>query len=96
MTWSWGGGNPFRLGYRYYRNRKVLPLPPAKDLRICFAHSAYQVKAAFDAMQELWNEIVPSVQYETVEEMIIFTPEVQGVKQTQATIILFDDAYIAE
>ncbi|MCB0995293.1 MAG: ABC transporter substrate-binding protein [Acidimicrobiales bacterium] len=53
-------------------------------------------KAAFDAMQELWNEIVPSVQYETVEEMIIFTPEVQGVKQTQATIILFDDAYIAE
>ncbi|MCB0150747.1 MAG: hypothetical protein KDE01_24240, partial [Caldilineaceae bacterium] len=33
MTWSWGGGNPFRLGYRYYRNRKVLPLPPAKDLR---------------------------------------------------------------
>ena len=33
MTWSWGGGNPFRLGYRYYRNRKLLPLPPAKDLR---------------------------------------------------------------
>ena len=33
MTWSWGGGNPFRLGYRYYRNRKLLPLPPAKDFR---------------------------------------------------------------
>ena len=33
MTWSWGGGNPFRLGYRYYRNRKMLPLLPAKDLR---------------------------------------------------------------
>lgn len=25
-------------------------LPSAKDLRICFAHSAYQVKAAFDGM----------------------------------------------
>lgn len=25
-------------------------LPSAKDLRICFGHPAYQVKAAFDAM----------------------------------------------
>lgn len=33
LTWSWGGGNPFRLGYRYYRNRRLLPLPPGKDLR---------------------------------------------------------------
>ena len=33
LTWSWGGGNPFRLGYRYYRNRRVLTLPPSKDLR---------------------------------------------------------------
>ncbi|HHW84591.1 MAG TPA: hypothetical protein GX400_00090 [Chloroflexi bacterium] len=33
LTWSWGGGNPFRLGYRYYRNRRLLTLPPGKDLR---------------------------------------------------------------
>lgn len=33
LTWSWGGGNPVRLGYRYYRNRKLLPMSPAKDLR---------------------------------------------------------------
>lgn len=33
LTWSWGGGNPFRLGYRYYRNRRPLKIPPAKDLR---------------------------------------------------------------
>lgn len=33
LTWSWGGGNPFRLGYRYYRNRRLLVLPPGKDLR---------------------------------------------------------------
>ena len=32
-TWDWGGGNPFRLGYRYYRNRRLLPMAPAKDLR---------------------------------------------------------------
>jgi N-acetyl-anhydromuramyl-L-alanine amidase AmpD len=33
LTWSWGGGNPFRLGYRYYRNRRLLTLAPDKDLR---------------------------------------------------------------
>lgn len=33
LTWRWGGGNPFRIGYRYYRNRRPLKLPPAKDLR---------------------------------------------------------------
>ncbi|GIK71622.1 MAG: hypothetical protein BroJett021_06100 [Chloroflexota bacterium] len=33
LTWRWGGGNPFRIGYRYYRNRRLLSLPPAKDLR---------------------------------------------------------------
>lgn len=33
LTWRWGGGNPFRLGYRYYRNRRLLKMAPAKDLR---------------------------------------------------------------
>ena len=32
-TWSWGGGNPFRLGYRYYRNRRPLAVPDGMDLR---------------------------------------------------------------
>ncbi len=33
LTWTWGGGNPVRLGYRYYRNRRPLPIPPTSDLR---------------------------------------------------------------
>lgn len=33
QPWTWGGGNPFRLGYHYYRNRRLLPLAPARDLR---------------------------------------------------------------
>jgi N-acetyl-anhydromuramyl-L-alanine amidase AmpD len=33
LTWTWGGGNPVRLGYRYYRNRRPLPVPPTRDLR---------------------------------------------------------------
>ncbi len=38
LTWSWGGGNPFRLGYRYYRNRRPLPMAAAKDLRTDIPH----------------------------------------------------------
>ena len=33
LTWRWGGGNPFRIGYRYYRNRRLLPLAASKELR---------------------------------------------------------------
>ncbi len=33
ITWTWGGGNPVRLGYRYYRNRRPLPLSPTRDMR---------------------------------------------------------------
>lgn len=33
LVWRWGGGNPFRIGYRYYRNRRPLKLSPAQDLR---------------------------------------------------------------
>ncbi len=32
-TWTWGGGNPFRLGYHYYRNRRRLEMPVEKELR---------------------------------------------------------------
>ncbi len=33
LPWSWGGGNPFRVGYRYFRNRRPLSLEAARDLR---------------------------------------------------------------
>ena len=33
LTWTWGGGNPVRLGYRYYRNRRLLTQPPERELR---------------------------------------------------------------
>lgn len=33
LTWRWGGGNPFRIGYHYYRNRRRLPMPTERDLR---------------------------------------------------------------
>jgi hypothetical protein len=33
IPWTPGGDHPFRLGYRYYRNRRILALGEDKDLR---------------------------------------------------------------
>lgn len=33
LPWLWGGGNPFRLGYHYYRGRRRLNMAPQRDLR---------------------------------------------------------------
>lgn len=33
LTWEWGGERPFRFGYRYFRNRRLLALGPDKDIR---------------------------------------------------------------
>ncbi|MEZ4866912.1 MAG: N-acetylmuramoyl-L-alanine amidase [Caldilineaceae bacterium] len=33
LTWRWGGGNPFRLGYHYYRGRRRLTMAADRDLR---------------------------------------------------------------
>lgn len=33
LPWRWGGGNPFRIGYHYYRNRRRLTMPADYDLR---------------------------------------------------------------
>ncbi|MEZ4613985.1 MAG: hypothetical protein R2867_00525 [Caldilineaceae bacterium] len=33
LTWRWGGGNPFRLGYHYYRNRRRLTMAAERSLR---------------------------------------------------------------
>lgn len=32
-VWSWGGGNPYRLAYHYYRNRRRLDVPADQLLR---------------------------------------------------------------
>jgi hypothetical protein len=39
---------------------------------------------------------VPSAVYGAVEEGIFFTDKVQGIKPTQQTMFLFDDAVLAE
>ena len=38
LTWSWGGTHPFRIGYHYYRSRRILPMPREQDLRSDIPH----------------------------------------------------------
>jgi N-acetyl-anhydromuramyl-L-alanine amidase AmpD len=38
IPWTPGGDHPFRLGYRYYRNRRILALGDEKDLRTEVPH----------------------------------------------------------
>ncbi|MBV7329072.1 N-acetylmuramoyl-L-alanine amidase [Chloroflexi bacterium TSY] len=38
LTWNWGGTHPYRLGYHYYRNRRLLPLSRERDLRSDIPH----------------------------------------------------------
>lgn len=33
VTWRWQGGNPFRIGYRYFRGRRALESNPDRDIR---------------------------------------------------------------
>jgi N-acetyl-anhydromuramyl-L-alanine amidase AmpD len=38
LAWTVGGSQPFRIGYRYYRNRRLLSLGEDKDLRTDVPH----------------------------------------------------------
>lgn len=47
-----------------------------------------------DAMQEVWNETVPSAITSAAEEMVIWKPELHGVSLSSATKVVLADAYL--
>lgn len=53
-----------------------------------------EIQAALAAIWEEWQATVPSVSYETIEEYVLFKDSVKGALGTQASGILFHDAYI--
>ncbi len=53
-------------------------------------------REAVATIAEVFAADVPSAVYGAVEEGIFFTDKVQGLKQTQQTMFLFDDAVLAE
>jgi peptide/nickel transport system substrate-binding protein len=53
-------------------------------------------REAVATIAEVFAADVPSAVYGAVEEGIFFTDKVQGIKPTQQTMFLFDDAVLAE
>ena len=55
-----------------------------------------EIQAALAEIWEVWRQSWPSAIYETIEEFFIWKPEVRGIVGTQASALLFHDAYIAQ
>ena len=55
-----------------------------------------ETQRALADIWEEWQETVPSVSYETIEEYILFKDNIRGVIGTQASGVLFHDAYIEQ
>ena len=53
-----------------------------------------EIQAALAEIWSVWRQSWPSAIYETIEEMMIWKPEVKGIVGTQASALLFFDAYI--
>lgn len=55
-----------------------------------------EIQAALAEIWSVWQETVPSVTYETIEEYIVFKDNVKGIRPTQASGIMFHDAYLEQ
>ncbi len=55
-----------------------------------------EIQAALAEIWVVWRQSWPSAIYETIEEFFIWKPEVGGIVGTQASALLFHDAYIEQ
>ena len=55
-----------------------------------------ETQRALADIWKVWQETVPSVSYETVEEYVLFKDTIRGVIGTQESGVLFHDAYIEQ
>ena len=60
------------------------------------ASSDEEIQAALAGIWEVWQETVPSVMYETIEEYVLFKDNIRGVIGTQASGVMFHNAYIEQ
>ena len=60
------------------------------------ATNSAEIQASLAEIWEIWQQSWPSAIYETVQEQIIWKPEVKGITATQVSALLFHDAYIDE
>ncbi len=52
-------------------------------------------KAALEKIQDIWRQDVPSVVYESLVEVIAWNKNIQGIRPTVATVVMFDKAWIS-
>ena len=55
-----------------------------------------ETQAALAEVWRVWQETIPSVAYETTEEYVVFKDNIKGVVGTQASGILFYNAFIEQ
>lgn len=52
-------------------------------------------KAALEKIQEIWRTEMPTPVYEAIPEMIAWNKNVQGLRMTVATVVMFDKAWLS-
>ena len=60
------------------------------------AEGEEELQAAAAEVDSIYNQDFVSVPFGSIDEGVVWQDDVQGLKPTHATIILFDDAYIQE
>jgi peptide/nickel transport system substrate-binding protein len=58
------------------------------------AKSDAERKAALDKIQEIWRQDMPTPIYESLVEMIAWNKNIQGIRPTVASVVMFDKAWI--
>jgi ABC-type transport system substrate-binding protein len=64
--------------------------------RLKAANSETSVKAALKEVQDLWNQLVPSVVFGVTDEAIATSAKIKGLRYTQDTNVIFDKAYVTK
>ena len=81
------------------RNNRIGYADPNMDAAIDqlqVATNTEQIRAALAEIWRVWQQTWPSAITESVQELIIWKPEVKGIIATQVSALLFHDAYIDE
>jgi peptide/nickel transport system substrate-binding protein len=53
-----------------------------------------ELRAALGEVQRVWDDTVPTIVYESVQEMIATAPAVHDVAPTRDTVVMFQDAWL--
>jgi len=64
--------------------------------RLKAANNDAAVKSALKDVQDIWNQLIPSVVFGVTDEAIAASAKVKGLRFTQDTNVTFEKAYLAK